>query len=283
MHINSLDKLMLNSRGVDLKVLDLDMDYFMTQVAYTPFSSVERLEEEDYGGSVWSAEKVREFLENNLGLSRENKIPGRIVCGHNESLFFWEELIEMGKLTEPFDVIHVDSHADLGLGTFSGCFLQSMFLTLPIEIRRKIRNYETDGEIKNINIGDYLLWGIAYRMVSSVTYCANPNGDKNDYLWETLKDFQEELIWDEPVRLYIQLKFNKRMQMPTHRSSDDYKEKYNNGAIKDPEVELLIIPTIEDVKFSGDFDYAVLAQSPNYTPASADFIMDIFREYIEEI
>ena len=29
--------------------------------------------------------------------------------------------------------------------------------------------------------------------------------------------------------------------------------------------------------------YAVLAQSPNYTPASADYIMDIFREYIEEI
>ena len=40
---------------------------------------------------------------------------------------------------------------------------------------------------------------------------------------------------------------------------------------------------IEDVSFRGDFDFAVLAQSPNYTPASADFIMDIFREYIEEI
>ena len=40
---------------------------------------------------------------------------------------------------------------------------------------------------------------------------------------------------------------------------------------------------IEDVKFDGKFDYAVMAQSPNYTPASADFILDIFREYIEEI
>ena len=49
------------------------------------------------------------------------------------------------------------------------------------------------------------------------------------------------------------------------------------------QVELLIIPTIEDVKFDGKFDYAVMAQSPNYTPVSADFILDIFREYIEEI
>ena len=48
-------------------------------------------------------------------------------------------------------------------------------------------------------------------------------------------------------------------------------------------MELLIIPKIEDVKFDGKFDYAVMAQSPNYTPASADFILDIFREYIEEI
>lgn len=46
---------------------------------------------------------------------------------------------------------------------------------------------------------------------------------------------------------------------------------------------MTIIPTVKDVQFSGDFDFALLAQSPNYTPASADFIMDIFREYIEEI
>ena len=51
----------------------------------------------------------------------------------------------------------------------------------------------------------------------------------------------------------------------------------------DRQVELRIIPTIEDVKHSGDFDFVVLAQSPNYTPASADFIIDIFKEYITEI
>jgi hypothetical protein len=34
--------------------------------------------------------------------------------------------------------------------------------------------------------------------------------------------------------------------------------------------------TIEDVKYNGDFDFAVMAQSPNYTPESADFIMIFF-------
>ena len=255
----------------------------MTEIAHTPFSSEERLDEEDYGSSVWSVDKVRQFLERNLGLSKTYKIPGRIVSGHNQALFFWEELIESGKLREPFDVVHVDSHGDLGLGVPSGDFLQSKFLTLPIETRRKIRNYEFNGRIEEISIGDYLLWAIAYRMISTVTYCANPNGDKNDYLWDTLKNFQEEYIWDKPVKNYIQLKFNAEMEMPKYDSSEAYKKRYLAEAIKDPEVELLIIPTIEDVRFCGDFDYAVLAQSPNYTPKSADYIMDIFREYIEEV
>lgn len=266
-----------------MKVLDLDMDYFMTEIAHTPFSCVERLAEEDYGNSVWSADEVRHFLEHNLGLSKDNKIPGRIVCGHNEALFFWEELMSNGKLEEPFEVVHVDSHADLGLGDASGDFLQSMFLSLPVETRRKIRDYEFNDDIKGISIGDCLLWAIAYRMISSVTYCANPNGDKNDYLWDTLKDFHEEYIWDKPVKNYIQLKYNRSMEMPRYNSSENYKKIFLDSAIKDPEVELLIIPTIEGVNFDGNYDFAVMAQSPNYTPASADFIMNIFREYIEEI
>lgn len=268
---------------VNLKILDLDMDYFMTEIAHTPYSCADRLDEESYGGAVWTIDAVRQFLEDNLGLSKNHKIPGRIVCEHNESLFFWQELISSGKLIDPFDVIHVDSHADLGLGDASGDFLQSKFLTLPIEARRKVFNYEFNGDIKGISIGDYLLWAIAYRMISSLTYCANPKGDKNDYLWDTLKDFEEEYIGDKPVKNYIQLKFNSLMKMPKYSDSDDYKKKFLEGAIKDPEVELLIIPTIENVRFEGDFDYAVLAQSPNYTPKSADFIMDVFREYIEEI
>ena len=161
--------------------------------------------------------------------------------------------------------------------------IRDRFLTLPIASRRKISEYEFCDKLKGISIGDYLLWAVAYRMVSSITYCANPHGDKNDYVWDTLKDFHEEYIWDKPVKNYIQLKYNNTMEMPEYDSSDAYIKKYLEGAIKDPEVELLIIPTINDVRFAGDFNYVVMAQSPNYTPASADFIMDIFREYIEEI
>ena len=87
--------------------------------------------EDDYGDYVWTEREVRDFLENNLGLSKGNKIRGRVVAGHNESLFFWRELIEKGELTTPFDVIHVDSHADLGLGYRSWAHILDYLLKLP--------------------------------------------------------------------------------------------------------------------------------------------------------
>ena len=76
-----------------MRVLDLDMDYFMTEIANTPFSCKERLAEEDYGNSVWSAEEVRQFLEQNLGLSNTHKIPGRIVSGHMNHYSFGKNLL----------------------------------------------------------------------------------------------------------------------------------------------------------------------------------------------
>lgn len=48
-----------------MKVLDLDMDYFMEHIACIPFSVSDRLDEDNYGDTVWSEERVRNFLENN--------------------------------------------------------------------------------------------------------------------------------------------------------------------------------------------------------------------------
>lgn len=68
--------------------------------------------------------------------------------------------------------------------------------------------------------------------------------------------------------------------------SPDEREGYDEflkHCVCEPEVPFTIIPTHEGVCYEGDFDFIVMAQSPNYTPESADFIMDIVREYIIEI
>ena len=267
-----------------LKVLDLDMDYFMRSVAtFINESKQDRLSENDYGKYVWSAKEVRDFLEGRLGLSMDKKIRGKVVAGHNESLFFWRELIEKGDLATPFDIIHVDSHADLGLGYSSWTYILNELLCYPVEERYKHpEHFDTSGNIRSEGIGDYLLFAVAYRWVSSIVYCGNPCGECNDYLLDTLKNFKEKPIWDKPVQNTIQLLYNPQMPFPKYDDNEYIKRQYIRKSRKEPEVPLLTIPTIEDVDFDGNFDFAVLAQSPNYTPASADFIMDIFREYIIE-
>ena len=72
------------------------------------------------------------------------------------------------------------------------------------------------------------------------------------------------------------------MDIPENTDSLKTIKRYIKNSCKEPKVPFLIIPTIKDVKFNGDFDFAIMAQSPNYTPKSADFIIDIFKEYIIE-
>lgn len=274
-----------------MRVLDLDMDYFMTEIAsFIPEGETKRLNEYDYGGCVWSEEKVIDFLEKNLGLSKLKKIPGRIVKGHNEALFFWKELIKSEKLYIPFDVVHVDSHADLGLGTDAPDYIMKELLKWPVEERpNHSQHINYWGRSCSEGIADYLLYAIAYRWIGSLIYCGNKTqyDTPNDYCIKTLKNFKEEPIWDVPVNNTIQLLYNPTMDCPNPYDSELLIEQkidnYLSNSVKEPEVPFRIIPFPKDVCFNGDFDFAVLAQSPNYTPLSADFIMDIFREYIFEI
>lgn len=267
-----------------MRILDLDMDYFMDGIATDiAESDEERLSEEYYGDSVWSEQRIRDYIENNLGLSKYKRIKGRVVSGHNEALFFWKELIESKMLETPFEVVHVDSHADLGLGYSSWTYILNSLLQYPVEERWENRKYVSCfGRESDVGIGDYLLFAIAFRWISRLTYCANPYGDKNDYLLDTLKDFEEKYIWNEPVENIIQLVCNPEMDFPDYDASSQVKRAYLDRGIKEPEVPFVIIPSIEDVKYNGEFDFVVMAQSPNYTPASADFIIDIVKEYIEE-
>lgn len=249
-----------------------------------PDTCTSRLSEEEFGKAVWSEKRVRNFLEGKLGLSKSKRIKGRIISGHNEALDLWQELISGGKLTVPFEVVHVDSHADLGLGISSWVYIMRHLLKYSVSERPSHnRYYDDDGNEHMESIGDYLLYAIAYRWIEKLTYCANPNSKKNDYLWLTMKDLHEEAVWEKPVENTIQLVYNPNMPFPAFRDTKQEKSDFLKKVTKEPEVPFLIIPNIDGIGFTGDFSYASLAQSPNYTPSSADFILDVFREYIEEI
>ena len=266
-----------------MKVLDVDMDYFMFDIGhYVSENPSERFEEEKIGESVWNECEVREFFEKKLGLSKDKKIPGRIVVHHNETLYFWKEMIENELLQYPFEVVHIDSHADLGLGCTCGDqFIMKNLLGLDVEQRWDFKLYNQFVNSRMPGIGDYLLFAIAFRWISKLTYCANPNGECNDFLWYTMKDFYEPIYVGDCFRNTIQLLYNSTDILPKYSVSQKGYKEFLDNSVKEPEVPFEIIHSIEKVNYSGDFDFISIAQSPNYTPKSADYILDVFKDYVE--
>lgn len=257
-----------------MRILDIDMDYFLNEVpSFIPANSTRRLDDDEY--MPWGKRRVISFVENNLGLSKNNKVKGKILTHHHEALYYWRNLITTSNINVPFEVVHVDSHADLGLGFSSWTFIFESLLDLEVEKRADIENY------KNIfskyavpDIGDYLLFAIAFRWISKLTYICNPKECGDDYISYILKGFKE------PNDI-IQLAYNSKYS--AIELNDEYKRsKYLETAILEPEVPFEIINNIESVKYKGDFDLITFCISPNYTPKIADFIIDIIKNYIVE-
>ncbi len=158
-----------------MRVLDIDMDFFMDIVAGgKKEGSVIRLTDRSSIASVWSKDRVTDFIEKNLGLSKQNKIKGRIFEQHKDALYFWEELIDNEDLECPFEVAHVDSHSDLSYDDTGYEFVYNELSKVKINERRNYINGIAGG-IDKINSGNYLLYAIAFGYISELVYCTNPN------------------------------------------------------------------------------------------------------------
>lgn len=136
-----------------MRVLDLVLDYFLDMPVHdVDYSSNKRVVNSECIKSVWSEERVRAFLENNLGLSKKHKVEGCLLKGHDEALYFWGDLLKAKKLVAPFSVVHVDSHADLSFGDITKDFVLNdlTFWKPEYRIPRYCKDCEFDGRYYNI-------------------------------------------------------------------------------------------------------------------------------------
>ncbi|KGJ49844.1 hypothetical protein KD33_07910 [Clostridium sp. NCR] len=260
------------------KILDIDMDYFLEKPPYLIKQSCTNRAKESC--NPWDRNKVISFLENNLGLSKTNKIKGKIVQHHNEALDYWRDLINTKSLKAPFEVIHIDSHADLGFLSGTSFFIFEKLLSLDVDKRSNIEDYKNQFEEYLIpGIHDYLLFAIAFRWVSKLTYICNPNGQSDDYSRLIMKDLKES---SKTIQLrYNQYRTTGFLNFKTREERELKETEYLNDSILEPEVPFKVLKNIDNVKYKGDFDFITFSISPNYTPESADFIIDVIREYIE--
>lgn len=234
-----------------VRVLDLDMDFFLTDAC--PLAPRGQRPSEDCAKPYGDEEVVR-FLEEQCGLSRERPVPGAIFDTHDKALDFWRARMEEGRLSAPFEVVHVDTHSDLAFGPPGPDFVLKAVLTRAPARRAAIEAYREGIKLDEAN---YLLFALAFRWISRLTYVRNPRSHA---------DIPQRLL-DEDGNIRLRSDVSALMEAVNGREPvipfdvyDDYRAFAQTG-----------------------YDFVTMAQSPRYAPRSADRVMRLLRPYVAEI
>ena len=234
-------------------VLDLDLDFFLSNVC--PFAD-EGKRPGDECAEAWTEEKMRDFLESTLKLSKARPIPGRVFETHDRALDFWEELIVKGMLSAPFSVTHVDAHTDLGILEKGYPFIRHTVLAKPVSKRVQTQAYR---DMKQLTEANYLAFALAYRWVSALHNVRNP---------ASLPDFPTEMLTEDQKAIHLFTAFPALFEA-------------KNG--KEPVIAYKEYASADLYHADADFCAASLAVSPRYTPKNADSLIKVFEEYIIQI
>jgi hypothetical protein len=159
-----------------MRVLDLDLDIFLNEVAYHRSAKDGRLDSTRY--SAWSREAVESFLKEQCRLDPGRPIRGRVVTDHSEEFPFWRGLVESGDLAVPFEVVHVDAHSDLGCGDSGYVYLMTDILNRDVDERR----HPDIGRTK-MNSGNFLAFALACRRIDILTFVPHPDAHADLFEW----------------------------------------------------------------------------------------------------
>ena len=137
-----------------MKVLDLDMDFFLTDAC--PLAPLGERPSETCA-EPYRDEQIIRFLEEQCGLSRERPVPGAIFDTHDKALDFWLARMQKGELNAPFDVVHVDTHSDLAFGPPGTDFVLKAVLTRRPDARAALDAYRARNPKSHQDIPGQLL------------------------------------------------------------------------------------------------------------------------------
>lgn len=247
-----------------MRVLDIDLDFFLDNVAYSYYRDghgLDRLDEELC--NPWTIPEVKDFLETQCGLSTENLIPGSYFIHHDAVFYFWRELIQSGQLRRPFDVVHIDTHSDTGNGDASYVYIMSELLHMPVDKRM----YPKEDKV---GAGNYLAFALACQWISSVTF-VTPHKRINDLCAPHCENFAIESDYFQ-LRKYTA----EQVKELLWRMFENPPEPLD----VEPSVPYRIVSS-EDFHSNGNYSFISLTQSPSFTPQNSDELIPIIMEYME--
>lgn len=233
-------------------VLDLDLDFFLN--ACCPLAK--KGERPDSScAKPWEPDAVAAFLENGLGLDPARPLPGRITETHDGALAFWKERMDAGRLGRPFSVVHVDAHADLGIGRPGPGFVLNNVLGIPPAERDVFSRYYAQKQLDEAN---YLLFALAFRWIDALTLVRAPFSKPDLPAFCKRGDGGYR-----PIRLESFV-------------SGLFEGRY--GA--EPEIPLTVYDDPASVRIREPFSCVNLAVSPRYAPKEADRLIPVFERYM---
>lgn len=250
-----------------MSVLDLDLDFFLNRRAEGIDAREKRLSSLEF--TPWTSGEVTSFLEDRCLLRRTAPTPGRVFVEHDEAFDWWKSLISDGRLRTPFNLVHIDAHADMGMGDPAYRYVMSTLLHL----KPLARTEPPRTGAYRLRPGNFLLFALACRWVGSLTYVCHPDTPRDNC---EIHDVPDCLFADnDPVCRVLQLK-----KLPSGFLDDSgaRPEEYQPLQLEPP----IPFELVEAADFQGDsrFAFASVAQSPRYTPPTADPLLDTIRAFL---
>jgi hypothetical protein len=262
-----------------MRVLDLDLDFFLCGKAHFRDSAEERLDPDEY--PPWPLDLVMTFLTKRCQL--DEPLPGFVVEQHSELFYRWGEATKAGQMASPFEVVHVDAHADLGLGDVSYAYLMGELAFEPIEHRYEILKKRRPGSRKEmidlgnhaLTDGNWLMFALACGWISDLTNVTNSCAEGSD--GARPGDLMRVLMQDFDMQA-------DHLQVVGTRE-EAWRWAGSRPAVidhRDPPVPFAT-KVSREYQAAGPFDLVCLTRSPQYTPAEADPIFDVIVErFIDE-
>jgi len=244
-----------------MRILDLDLDVFVTPINHI-HSSI-RLQDGEY--ELTNQTIIDHFLIDKCGLSSSAPKHGAVFEEHDELFDILKELVESKQLTVPFEVVHVDAHADLGLGQWPPFeYLLTDLMHRPINERSS----PVRGQ-KGLNRGTVLLFIAACEWISKLYYVHHPaDGEGVPTLLLDWNDDSDRCSLHVPKCSREDINASKVPFLDWNVLS----ERCTRGTLIPIESS-----TLENYCGPEEFDFVFLTRSPGFTPPKADAVFERIR------
>jgi hypothetical protein len=212
-------------------------------------------------------------MVDQCNLNPDQPIPGCVVAEHDEVFDIWKRLIESKRLEVPFDLVHVDAHADMGMGfgDASVSYIMGELLHNPISQRSRPQR----GSHKGLMPSNYVAFAMACGWIRSFTYVHHPNLVREN---AGLHDIPNSYFKDfNPRNDELQFKAVNPESVNGNRrpTSEDVVD-------MGPQIPITLVPTHE-FNWKKPFSYAFVAKSPRYAPATSDKLLATLGRFVAEI